>query len=157
MTRAISFTRKHWRRNLKRRLNRAECGQAYVEFVIVLPGLLLLVLLAWELAYFQWGRMVVSTATFDGTRAVATGHTPAEGYAIYNQIVGTGLGSLGSGGHFSIVVQPTLRSVRSHTDVPWQWPAGLAGLMGGGLNLSLKSSSLFRLEEFWPGPPSTFE
>jgi hypothetical protein len=29
--------------------------------------------------------------------------------------------------------------------------------MGGSLNLSLKSSSLFRLEEFWPGPPGKFE
>ncbi len=157
MRHILKFTWTRLRRRWLDESRHAESGQAYVEFVIVLPGLLLLVLLAWELAYFQWGRMVVSTATFDGTRAVATGHTPAEGYAIYNQIVGTGLGSLGSGGNFSIVVQPALRSVRSHTDVPWQWPAGLAGLMGGGLNLSLKSSSLFRLEEFWPGPPNTFE
>jgi Flp pilus assembly protein TadG len=157
MTRTIRFTLKRLRWQLVHEQSRDERGQAYVEFVIVLPGLLLLVLLAWELAYFQWGRMVVSTATFDGTRAVATGHTPAEGYAIYDQIVGTGLGTLGRGGSFSLVVQPTLRSVRSHTDVPWQWPAGLAGLMGGSLNLSLKSSSLFRLEEFWPGPPNTFE
>ena len=157
MTHTLKFAWTCMRRCCRRESSHAESGQAYVEFVIVLPGLLLLVLLAWELAYFQWGRMVVSTATFDGTRAVATGHTAAEGYAIYDQIVGTGLGSMGQGGNFSIVVQPTLRSVRSHTDVPWQWPAGLAGLMGGNLNLSLKSSSLFRLEEFWPGPPGTFE
>jgi len=157
MTRTIQFTLNRLRRRLLHGPSRDERGQAYVEFVIVLPGLLLLVLLAWELAYFQWGRMVVSTATFEGTRAVATGHTPAEGYAIYDQIVGTGLGQLGRSGNFSLAVQPALRSVRSRSEMKWQWPTGLAGLMGGGLNLSLKSSSLFRLEEFWPGPPNTFE
>jgi hypothetical protein len=29
--------------------------------------------------------------------------------------------------------------------------------MGGGLNLTLRSSAFFRLEEFYPGPPGTFE
>lgn len=157
MTRTLKFMIRRAHVRLTRGLGRDERGQAYVEFVIVLPGLLLLVLLAWELACFQWGRMVVSTATFEGTRAVATGHTPAEGYAIYNQIVGTGLGQLGRSGNFSLAVQPALRSVRSRSEMKWQWPTGLAGLMGGRLDLSLKSSSLFRLEEFWPGPPSTFE
>jgi Flp pilus assembly protein TadG len=157
MTRTIQSACDRWRKLLARGLSRDERGQAYVEFVIVLPGLLLLVLLAWELAYFQWGRMVVSTATVEGTRVVATGHTPAEGYAIYDQIVSTGLGQLGRSGNFSLAVQPALRSVRSRSEMKWQWPTGLAGLMGGGLNLSLKSSSLFRLEEFWPGPPNTFE
>ena len=157
MTRTLKFMIRSAPARLAHGLGRDERGQAYVEFVIVLPGLLLLVLLAWELAYFQWGRMVVSTATFEGTRAVATGRTPAEGYAIYDQIVGTGLGKLGRAGKFSLAVQPALRSVRSRAEMKWQWPTGLAGLMGGSLNLSLKSSSLFRLEEFWPGPPSTFE
>jgi hypothetical protein len=41
--------------------------------------------------------------------------------------------------------------------VPWQWPIGLGGLMGGSLNLSLKASAFFRLEEFYPGPPGQFE
>ena len=80
MTRTFQSVCALWQKLLTRGLSRDERGQAYVEFVIVLPGLLLLVLMAWELAYFQWGRMVVSTATFEGTRAVATGHTPAEGH-----------------------------------------------------------------------------
>jgi hypothetical protein len=29
--------------------------------------------------------------------------------------------------------------------------------MGGGLNLDLKSSAFFRLEQFYPGPPDKFE
>jgi hypothetical protein len=134
-------------------------GQAYTEFVIVLPGMLLLILLAWEFAYFWWGRLVVSSGTFEATRQVAEGQSPAAGYQIYNQILQTGLGklSVSKGGHFSIAVQPGLRSVRSSANVPWQWPSGLGGLMGGGLSLQLKSSAFFRLEEFYPGPPGKFE
>ncbi len=134
-------------------------GQAYTEFVIVLPGLLLLILLAWELAYFWWGRMIVSSGTFEAARQVASGHSAAAGYAVYDQILGTGLGQLATdaSGHFSLAVQPGLRSVRARADVPWQWPTGLGALMGGGLNLSLKASAFFRLEEFYPGPPGKFE
>jgi len=134
-------------------------GQAYTEFVIVLPGMLLLILLAWELAYFWWGRMIVSSGTFEAARQVAAGQPAAVGYATYDQILGTGLGSMATGasGHFSLAVQPALRSVRARADVPWQWPTGLGGLMGGGMNLTLKSSAFFRLEEFYPGPPGRFE
>src|SRR5450759_700582 len=115
-------------------------GQAYTEFVIVLPGLLLLLLLAWEFSYFWWGRMIVSSGTFEAARQVASGHPAADGYAVYDQILGTGLGQMAAGasGHFSLAVQPGLRSVRARADVPWQWPTGLGALMGGGLNLSLK-------------------
>ena len=78
-------------------------------------------------------------------------------FAILGIIVPIGIGQMGQSGYFSLAVQPGLRSVRSRAEVPWQWPSGLGALMGGGLNLSLKSSSLFRLEEFWPGPPGKFE
>ncbi len=134
-------------------------GQAYTEFVIVLPGMLLLILLAWEFAYFWWGRLVVASGTFEATRQVAEGQTLAQGYQIYDQILQTGLGKLSTSesGHFSLVVQPDLRSVRASTNVPWHWPSGLGALMGGGLSLQLKSSAFFRLEEFYPGPPGKFE
>lgn len=154
-----------WKRRLgqfRRRLERSlddSRGQAYTEFVVVLPGLLLVLLLAWEFSYFWWGRMVVSSATFEATRAVATGRSTTEGYAIYQSILEGGLGQMSSqhSGHFSLAVQPNLRSVRSRADVPWHWPSGLGALMGGGLNLELKSSALFRLEQFWGGPPGGFE
>jgi len=134
-------------------------GQAYIEFVIVLPGMLLLILLAWELAYFWWGRMIVSSGTFEAARQVAAGQPASVGYQTYDQILVTGLGQMAGSenSHFSLAVQPALRSVRARADVPWQWPIGLGGLMGGGLNLSLKSSAFFRLEEFYPGPPGQFE
>lgn len=132
-------------------------GQAYTEFAVVLPGLLLLILLAWELAYFWWGRMIVSSGTFEAARQVAAGQPATVGYQTYEQILGTGLGSLTGGDHFSLAVQPAFRSVRARADEPWVWPSGLGGLMGGGLNLSLKSSAFFRLEEFYPGPPGKFE
>ena len=140
-----------WRRTRER-------GQGYLEFVLVLPGVLLVLLLAWELAYFWWGRMIVSSGTFEATRAVASGQPASTGYQIYDQILGTGLGQMSSGpANFSLAVQPALRSVRSRADVPWVWPSGLGGLLGGGLNLTLKSSAFFRLEEFYPGPPGKFE
>lgn len=137
---------------------RRESGQGYVEFLVVLPGILLLLLLAWELAYFWWGRMIVSSGTFEAARTVAAGQPPQAGYRVYDQILGTGLGGLSSGpANFSLAVQPAFRSVRARAAVPWVWPTGLGGLLGGPLNLSLQSSAFFRLEEFYPGPPGKFE
>jgi hypothetical protein len=134
-------------------------GQSYIEFVVVLPGILLLLFLAWELAYFWWGRMVVSTGTFEAARQVAVGQPPVKGYALYNDLLSTGLGSMGDQYRqgFTLTEQPALRSVSARASVPWRWPSGLGALMGGGLNLELKSSAFFRLEEFYPGPPETFE
>ncbi len=130
-------------------------AQAYLEFIIVLPGVLLLILLAFEFAMFWWGRMVVSTATFEAARQVAVGQPVATGYATYNSFVKDSLVDDSSG--FSLAVEPAFRSVRARTSVSWQWPAGLGALMGGGLSLDLRSSAFFRLEEFYPGPPGTFE
>lgn len=142
-----------------RKRKRKKRAQAYVEFVIVLPGMLLLTLLAWEFAYFWWGRMVVSTATFEATRQVAVGEPIATGYNVYNEMLSTGLGQMAEDhrGGFSIVNSPSTRSVFALANVPWQWPSGLGALMGGGMNLELRSSAFFRLEEFHPGPPDTFE
>lgn len=143
-----------WRRARSDR----ERGQGYLELSLVLPGVLLLLLLAWELSYFWWGRLIVSSGTFEAARAVAAGQPASTGYQIYDQILGTGLGQLSSGpANFSLTEQPALRSVRARADMPWVWPSGLGGLMGGGLNLSLKASAFFRLEEFYPGPPGQFE
>ena len=49
------------------------------------------------------------------------------------------------------------QKAKARADVPYHWPTGLGALMGGGLNLSLKSSAFFRLEDFFPGPPERFE
>lgn len=142
-----------------RRRKCARKGQAYTEFVIVLPGVLLLTLLAWEFAYFWWGRMIVSSGTFEAARQVVAGEPAASGYAVYNEILDTGLGRMAGEhrGHFSLAVQPGYRSVRARADVDWQWPTGLGMLMGGRPSLSLKSSAFFRLEQFYPGPPGRFE
>ncbi len=138
------------------RVLRDETGAVAVEFVLVLPLMLVLIALAIEFSLFWWERMTVSTATFDATRVVASGHTPAEGYALYDQLAG-GLGAAGSEGGFSLAVQPGLRSVRSRTNVTWNWPFGLPALLGAHPEVQLKASGFFRLEEFWPGPPGTFE
>lgn len=149
---------------MKCRDRRARRGQAYVEFLIVLPGVLLLTLLAWELAIFMWSRMVVATATFEAARAVAGGAGIEEGYILYDQVLDLGMGRLAEEhrGHFHITTSPDgdlvgLRSVRTEADVPYRWPTGLGALMGGGLDLHLKSSAFFRLELFYPGPPAEFE
>ena len=148
-------------RNEKRRgqvvLDVKRKGQAYVEFAVVLPGVLLLTMLAWEFAYFWWSRMIVSTATFEAARTVAVGEPAATGYAVYDEILSTGLGRMAEDhrGHFSLAVQPRLRSVRAVADVPYQWPTGLGAMMGGGsgMELTLNASAFFRLEQLSLGPP----
>ena len=134
-------------------------GQSYVEFIVVLPGVLLLLLLAWEFSYFWWSRMVVSTATFEAARQVAAGEPSSVGYAVYDDILSTGMGQMADEhrGHFSLIVQPRFHSVRAVANVPYQWPTGLGALMGGGMNLDLKSSALFRLEQARFGPPGDWE
>ncbi len=133
-----------------------ETGAVAVEFVLVLPMMLVLSVLAIEFSMFWWERMTVSTATFDATRAVASGQSSAEGYALYNQLAG-GLGGNGTDGGFSLAVQPDLRSVRSRTNITWSWPFGLPALLSANPEVQLKASAFFRLEEFWPGPPGQFE
>jgi hypothetical protein len=131
-------------------------AQGYLEFIIVLPGVLLLLLLAFEFAMFWYSRMAVSTATFEAARTVAVRRPVAAGYATYSTLVGN-LGQLAGDPrqNFTLKEQPAQRSVSARADVPW--PTGLGALMGGGLQLDLKSSAFFRLEEFYPGPPGTFE
>lgn len=141
------------------RANPSEIGQGLIEFVIVTPAVLMLVFLAWELCYFWWGRMVVSTAAFEAARQVASTESVTAGYAAYDDVMRGGLGRMSQDypDSLSLAVQPEYRSVYARTNVPWHWPSGLGALMGGPLNLTLKASAFFRLEQFYPGPPDTFE
>jgi hypothetical protein len=134
-------------------------AQTYVEFLVVLPLLLLLIFLLWEFAYYFWAKEVITTATFEAARTVAGGGGVAEGYSVYRDIVRDGLGRLGQemSGGFYLASNPALRSVSARTEVRYPWPSGLAAFMGGGLNLKVKASSFFRLERFWPGPPEAME
>jgi hypothetical protein len=147
--------KRHSRKNIRKRNLRNRRGQAYVEFIVVLPGVLLLLLLAWEFSYFWWSRMVVSTATFEAARQVAAGEPASSGYAVYDEILSTGMGQMAEEhrGRFFLAVQPRLRSVRAQANVPYRWPTGLGALMGGGMDLSLQSSAFFRLEQAQFGPP----
>ena len=152
-----------WRRavaRLRAGAKRKQSGQGYVEFVVVLPSMLLLLFLLWEFSLFWWSRMVVSTATFEAARRVAAGQPASTGYAVYNEVLDAGMGRMAEEhrGDFSIVVQPGMRSVRATANVPYHWPAGLEAMMGGGdVNLHLKASAFFRLEQFFGGPPGVFE
>ncbi len=131
-------------------------GQAYIEFVVVLPGVMLMVFLAWEFAYFWWGRMVVSTATFEAARQVASGESEEVGYGVYDDVLSMGLGRMADDhlGNFELEVQPHLRSVYAEAAVPYHWPTGLELLMGGGdMDLTLNASAFFRLEQASFGPP----
>ena len=134
---------------------RPRSGQAYIEFVVVLPGVILLTLLAWEFAYFWWGRMVVSTATFEAARQVASGESEAVGYAVYEDVLSMGMGRMAEDhrGGFDLVTVPEQRSVRAEVAVPYHWPIGLAALMGGDMDLTLSASAFFRLEQVAFGPP----
>jgi hypothetical protein len=133
-------------------------AQAYLEFLIVLPGLLLLLFLGWEFAYFWYGRLVVSTGTFEAARTLAVGQPPARGYDVYGDLLGS-LGRMGDDYRdgLNLTVRPDQRSVQAQANLPWQWPSGLGALLGGDLALHLKASAFFRLEEFYPGPPGGIE
>jgi len=148
-----------WWRRAAARLRRAQSGQGYVEFVIVLPVMMLLLLLLWEFSLFWWSRMVVSTATFESARRVAAGQSMAVGYAVYNEVLDAGIGRMADQhrGDFSLVIQPGMRSVRAAANVPYHWPTGLEALMGNEVDLHLKASAFFRLERFFGGPPGVFE
>jgi hypothetical protein len=138
-------------------------AQAYVEFIVVLPGVLLLTFLTWEFAYFWWGRMVTSTATFEAGRQVAAGEPISTGYAAYDYIVGenlAGMGGIESSDDGYVYIDEwapmAYRSVAVQSNVPWHWPSGLATLTGD-YDMSMKSKAFFRREEFYPGPPDMFE
>ncbi|MEA3339634.1 MAG: TadE/TadG family type IV pilus assembly protein [Chloroflexota bacterium] len=149
-----------WWRRVLARLRRGQSGQGYVEFVIVLPSMMLLLLLLWEFSLFWWSRMVVSTATFEAARRVAAGQPASTGYAVYNEILDAGIGRMADQhrGDFTLIVQPGMRSVRATANVPYHWPEGLEALMGGDdVDLHLKASAFFRLEQFFAGPPGVFE
>ena len=124
-----------------------------------MPGVILLTLLLWEFAYYMWSRMVVSSGTFESARVVATGGSLQDGYATYREVLEGSLGRMAEEhqGHFTLSVEPELRSVWVEAHVPYQWPTGLGALMGGGMELTLDSSALFRLEQFYPGPPEEWE
>ena len=136
----------------RQRLN----GQAYLEFIIVFPALILLMLLSLDLAEFWWGRLVVSTATFESARAVAGGQSLAQGQAIYRDLTHAGQGSLNGAG-LTLRIQPDMRSVSARVNVPWTWPFGTPVLLGASPKLDLKASAFFRLEKLYLGPPDKFE
>jgi len=140
----------------RNRTGKTKRGQAYTEFVVVLPGVLLLLMLAWEFAYFWWGRMVVSTATFEAARQVAAGESMADGYAVYNDILEIGMGRMSQEhpGRFYMVVRPEHKSVWTSARMEYRWPTGIGALMGGGLRLNLSASACFRLEQAHFGPPT---
>lgn len=122
-------------------------GQAYLEFIIVFPLLLLLVILTLDLAEFWWSRMIVSTATFESARQVAGGQPLSRGYAVYQDLTGS-LGGL------ALTVRPAQRSVSAQVNVAWAWPFGTPVLLGVSPRLDLKASAFFRLERLYLGPPS---
>jgi hypothetical protein len=124
-----------------------------------MPGMILLVLLLWEFAYLMWSRMVVSSATFEGARVVATGGSVREGYNTYREVLEGSLGRMAQEqeGYFALNVQPQRRSVWAETHVPYRWPTGLGALMGGQMQMTLDSSAFFRLEQFYGGPPQEWE
>ena len=135
-------------------------GQAYLEFILVLPVMLLLILLVLDFGEYLWGRMVVSTGTFEAARQVANGHSTIQGLKVYKDVVGSGLGSLNGSdtlNGLSLSVQPAQRSVRAQANIPWTWPFGTPVLLGASPQLHLKASAFFRLERLYLGPPGPFE
>ena len=135
-------------------------GQTLVEFIIVLPVMMLLILLVLDFGEYLWGRMVVSTGTFEAARQVANGRSQIQGLKVYRDVVGSGLGRLNGSdtlNGLSLSVQPGQRSVRAQANILWTWPFGSPVLLGAAPQMHLKASAFFRLERLYLGPPGPFE
>ena len=85
-------------------VRRGELGQSMVEFALVLPLLLVVLVGVVQFALAYHARDVATTAVQEGARlAAAEGRTPAEGAARAREVLESGLGKTGTG--FTVTAQ----------------------------------------------------
>ena len=133
-----------------------ERGQAFVEFVVVFPLLVLLFLFIAVQAWWYWNQTSAAVAIHDGTAAAAH-HTGslAEGYQETFRALAAPLGGTAQeyGGTYFIVELPAMRAtagtIRNSRviDLPY---------VGAEL-FTVEASSFQRKEQFYGGPPGYFE
>ena len=131
-------------------------GQAYVEFVVVFPLLVILFLFIGAQAWWWWNMASAAVAIHDGTAAAAHhGGSLAEGRQETLRALMAPLGSTAQEytGSFTIVAAParraTLGTIRLSKVID-------LGYLGEKL-FTVEARSFQRKEQFYGGPPSYFE
>lgn len=131
-------------------------GQAFVEFVVVFPLLVLLFLFVGVQAWYWWNQSSAAIAIHDGTTAAAH-HTGSltEGYAETLRALAAPLGGTAQEyeGTYSIVELPQMRAtmgaIRNSRVIELPY-------VGAEL-FTVEARSFQRKEQFYGGPPGYFE
>lgn len=133
-----------------------EQGQAYIEFIIVLPLMIILFYFVGVQAWWWWNQTTAAVAIHDGTAAMGHhGGSLAEGHAEVREALTAALGGVASeyAGTYRLVDLPAMRAttgyIRNETvvDIPYV----------GSRLFTVEARSFQRREQFYGGPPSFFE
>jgi hypothetical protein len=133
-----------------------EQGQAYVEFLVVLPLMAILFLFVAVQAWYWWNQTSAAIAIHDGTAAAAHHNGSVEaGYHETLRALAAPLGgtALDYAGTYTIVDLPSMRATAGTIrnarviDLPYIGPE----------LFTVEASSFQRKEQFYGGPPDYFE
>ena len=131
-------------------------GQAFVEFILVFPLLVLLLLFIGAQAWWWWNQAAAAVAIHDGTAAAAHhGGSLTQGYGETFRALAAPLGGTAAEyeGRYSIVEFPAMRAVEGSIrnsrviDLPYI----------GAAAFTVEASSFQRKEQFYGGPPGYSE
>jgi hypothetical protein len=133
-----------------------ERGQSSLEFILVFPLLVILFALIALQAWWWWNQTTAAVAIHDGTAAAGHhGGSLAAGYAEVRQSLSAALGGMAHDyvGTFEIKELPAMRAtvgrIRSESVVRIPYL--------GTRVLAVEARSFQRKEQFYGGPPGTFE
>jgi hypothetical protein len=135
---------------------RRERGQAYIEFILTFPLMVILFLFIAVQAWWWWNQASAAVAIHDGTAAAAYhGGSWAEGHQETFRALAAPLGrsALEYGAAYFIVYMEPMRSTAGyiHNERVIALPYIGAQLF------TVEASSFQRTEQFYPGPPDYFE
>jgi len=143
-------------RDVVRRGLRQQRGQAYIEFIVVFPLLVILFLFIAAQAWYWWNQTSAAVAIHDGTAAAAHHNgSLTEGYQETFRALAAPLGGTAQeyAGTYHIVELPPMRATAGYIhnsrviDLPY---------IGAEL-FTVEASSFQRKEQFYGGPPAYFE
>ncbi len=124
-----------------------EAGESMVEFALVLPVLLLVLVGVVQFALVHHAQNVVTTAAQEGARmAAAEGGDAVVGEQRTRDVLGSGLGSTGDGFEVAAMDDGETVTVRASGDYPLIFP------WLGSRDIELDATANVRKESFRSGP-----
>ncbi|MBI2765427.1 MAG: pilus assembly protein [Chloroflexi bacterium] len=125
----------------------SEVGESMVEFALVLPVLLLVLVGVVQFALVHHAQNVVTTAAQEGARlAAAEGGDAVDGQQRTRDVLGSGLGSTGDGFEVAATDDGETVTVRASGDYPLIFP------WLGSRDIELDATASVRKEGFRSGP-----